>query len=179
MRAPHLDLETSGPSATTGTLELASLAGNVWLLVRVGSESEMLDGLTGVLGATEEQGVGTGWGALCELIEGEAFTSGLENAGTGGCGEAEGSDGELGDFEETIAKFQVRKMVSRVLRGEVTNRVSSVILATTTMVLSLCVFCACSLPAVATMREIDIGGPVNASSMDALLTIKADGLAYC
>lgn len=118
MRAPHLDLETSGPSATTGALELASLAGNVWLLVRVWSESEMLDGLTGVLGAAEEESVGTGWGALSELIEGEAFTSGLEDAGTGGCGEAEGSDRELGDFKKAIAKFHVRRRVQEGVKGD-------------------------------------------------------------
>lgn len=100
-RAPRLDLETSGPSATTGTLEFASLAGHIWLLVRVWSESEMLDCFTGILWSAEEEGVGTGWGALRKFIEGEALTAGLEDASTGGCGEAEGGDGHLGNFEET------------------------------------------------------------------------------
>jgi hypothetical protein len=102
MRAPHLDLETSGPSATTGTLELASLAGDIWLLVRVWAETEMLDGFTRVLWSAEEKSVGAGWGALRKLIEGEALTTGLDDTGTGGCGEAEGGDGELGDFEEAF-----------------------------------------------------------------------------
>jgi len=61
-----LDLETLGPSATTSLLELAALAGNAWLLSRVRTETEMLDGFTGVLGSTEEEGVGTSWGALLE-----------------------------------------------------------------------------------------------------------------
>jgi hypothetical protein len=102
MREPQLDLETSGPSATTGTLELASLAGHVWLLVRVWSESEMLDGFTGVLWSAEEEGVGTSRGTLRKLIESEALTSGLDDTGTGGCSEAKGGDRELGDFEEAM-----------------------------------------------------------------------------
>jgi len=66
----------------------------------------MLDGFTGVLWSAEEEGVGTGWGALRKLIESEALTSGLDDAGTGGCGEAEGSDGEFWDFEKTFKKLR-------------------------------------------------------------------------
>jgi hypothetical protein len=35
--------------------------------VGVGTEAEVLDGLTCVLGSAEKDGVGTGWGALFEL----------------------------------------------------------------------------------------------------------------
>jgi hypothetical protein len=116
----------------------------------------MLDGFTGVLWSTEEEGVGSGWRALGQLVDGEAFTSSLENAGAGCSSKAEGGDGQLWKFEETM-----NRLVSDETRDYeiLTNRVSSVILATTTMVLSLWVFCACSLPAVATMRERDMGGP--------------------
>lgn len=64
----------------------------------MGTETEVLDGLAGVLGATEEEGVGTGGGAEGDLIDGQSLTTGSDDASTGGRGEAEGSDGKLGDF---------------------------------------------------------------------------------
>lgn len=64
----RLNLETSRPSATTGPLELATLAGDSWFLVGVGSEAEVLDGLAGVLWSSEEEGVCSGWGALRKLL---------------------------------------------------------------------------------------------------------------
>lgn len=71
-------------------------------LVGVGSETEVLDSLTGVLGATEEDDVGTGWCAEGELVECDGLTTGLLNAGTGSCGELERADAELGELEETV-----------------------------------------------------------------------------
>lgn len=49
-----LYLETTRPAATTGLLELAALGSDIRLLVLVGTEAEMLEGLTSVLGATEQ-----------------------------------------------------------------------------------------------------------------------------
>lgn len=98
----RLDLETTRPSATTGTLKLAALALDVGLLVGVGAHAEMLDGLTGVLGSTEEKGVGSSGGTGSDLVDGEALTAGLLNASTCGGSEAESSDGELGKLEETV-----------------------------------------------------------------------------
>jgi hypothetical protein len=66
--------------------------------VRVGSESEMLESLTGVLGATKEKGVGSSGRPQGKLIDGEDLAAGLEDAGTGCRSEAESSDGELGEF---------------------------------------------------------------------------------
>jgi len=83
----HLHLETLRSSATTGTLELASLGLDMWLLVLVWSETEMLDSLSSVLWSTEEEGVGSGWGSQCELIESEGLTTGSENSGAGSSGE--------------------------------------------------------------------------------------------
>jgi hypothetical protein len=91
-----LHLETLGASATTGTLELATLGLDEGLLVGVGTEAEVLVGLTGSLGATDEDHVGASGGAEGELVEGDALTAGGDNAGTGGGSEAEGADGELG-----------------------------------------------------------------------------------
>jgi len=43
----------------------------------------------------------TGGVAEGKLIEGDALTTGLDDAGAGGLGEAEGADGELGHVEKT------------------------------------------------------------------------------
>ena len=98
----RLDLETTRPSASTGTLELATLALDVRLLVGVGPEAEVLEGLTGVLGSTEEEGVGSSGEAGSDLVDGEALTTGLLNAGAGRGGEAESRNGELGDLEHAV-----------------------------------------------------------------------------
>lgn len=97
-----LDLETTRPPASTGTLELAALGLDVGLLVLVGTHAEVLDGLTGVLGAAEEEGVGTGGEAGSDLVDGEDLTAGLLDAGTGGGSEAESRNGELGELKETV-----------------------------------------------------------------------------
>jgi hypothetical protein len=96
------DLETTRPSASTSTLELAALALDVGLLVGVGTKAEVLDGLTGVLGATEEDGVGSSREAGSDLIDGEGLTTGLQDARAGSGGEAESRNGELGELEETV-----------------------------------------------------------------------------
>ena len=97
-----LDLETTRPSATTGTLELAALALDVRLLVRVGTEAEVLECLTGVLGSTEEEGVGSGGGTGSDLVDGEALTASLLDASTGRGSEAESRNRELGDLEHAV-----------------------------------------------------------------------------
>jgi hypothetical protein len=97
----RLDLETTRPSATTSTLELAALALDIRLLVGVGTEAEMLDGLTGILGSTEEEGVGSSGEAGGDLVNGQSLTTGLLDARAGRGGEAEGGDGELGELEKT------------------------------------------------------------------------------
>jgi hypothetical protein len=68
----------------------------------VWAEAEVLNGLTGVLWTSEEQGVAACWGAEGELIEGENLTTGGQDAGTGGGGEAEGSDAQLWDSQKTV-----------------------------------------------------------------------------
>jgi hypothetical protein len=60
----RLDLETTRSSTTTSTLELATLALDVWLLVLMWAEAEVLDSLTGILWSTEQESVGTSWGTL-------------------------------------------------------------------------------------------------------------------
>jgi hypothetical protein len=97
----RLYLETTRPSASTSALELAALALDVRLLVGVGTEAEMLESLTAILGSTEEQGVGSGREAGSDLIDGEGLAAGSNDACAGSGSEAEGCDGELGELEET------------------------------------------------------------------------------
>ncbi len=56
----NLHLETTRSTTTTSLLELAALGTDVGLLVLVGTETEVLDSLTGVLLATDQDSVGTG-----------------------------------------------------------------------------------------------------------------------
>jgi hypothetical protein len=97
----RLDLETTRPSATTSALELAALACDVGLLVGVGTEAEVLDGLTGVLGSTEEEGVGSSGEAGSDLVDGEGLTTGLLDACASRGSEAESRNGELGELSQT------------------------------------------------------------------------------
>lgn len=71
-------------------------------LVLVGTEAEVLDGLASVLGATEKEGVGTGGLLKGELVEGDGLATGSLDASTGSGGEAEGSNRDLGDGQETV-----------------------------------------------------------------------------
>ena len=113
----RLDLEATGLSATTCPLELqsqcqyvfaqakqrtnlAALGDGVRLLVLVRAHAEVLDGLTSVPLAAKQDGVGTSGRTERELVKGDGLTAGLEDARLGRLGEAEGSDGQLGDLEE-------------------------------------------------------------------------------
>lgn len=68
----------------------------------MGAKAEVLDGLTGVLGAAEEDHVRAGRGAHGELVEGEALAASLLDAGTSGVGEAQSADGHLWHLIETV-----------------------------------------------------------------------------
>lgn len=68
----------------------------------VGAVAEVLDGLTSVLGATEEQGVAASGGLEGELVKGEDLATSSLDPGTGGSSEAEGRDVDRGDLEETV-----------------------------------------------------------------------------
>jgi len=98
----HLHLETLAPSATTSALELAALGLDIWLLALVRTETKVLDGLARVLGAPQQDSVGTGGGTESELIEGDGLTTSGQDAGAGGSSEPQSSDGELGDLKDTV-----------------------------------------------------------------------------
>ena len=67
----------------------------------MGAHAEVLDGLTGVPLAAEEDGVRTGGRTECELVESENLAASLQNTLLGGGGETKGSDRELGDLKQT------------------------------------------------------------------------------
>lgn len=62
----------------------------------------MLDSLTGVLGATEEDDVGASWGTESELVECDGLTTSLLDTGTSSGGELERTDAELWELKETV-----------------------------------------------------------------------------
>lgn len=68
----------------------------------VGAEAEVLDGLAGVLGSTEEQSVGTSRRARSELVNSEALSTSLGNASARGRSESQGGDGQLGNLDNTV-----------------------------------------------------------------------------
>lgn len=66
------------------------------------AKAEVLHSLTGVLGTTEKQGVGTGGGTQSKLVHGENLATSLLNASASSGGNTQSSDGELGDDQEAV-----------------------------------------------------------------------------
>lgn len=97
-----LDLEAARLSATAGLLELAALGTNIGLGVVVGAHVEVLHGLARVLGTAEEDGVAALGRTQGELVEGQALAAGSQDPGTGGLGEAQSGDRQLGQLQETV-----------------------------------------------------------------------------
>ena len=71
-------------------------------LVLVGAEAEVLESLTGVLGATDQQGVAAGGGTQSQLVESQGLATSSDDAAAGGSGESQSGDGHLGDLEKTV-----------------------------------------------------------------------------
>lgn len=68
----------------------------------VGTHAEVLDSLTSILGATQDQSVAASGGAQSKLIQGDGLAAGLDDAGTGSGGESQSSDIDLGEGQETV-----------------------------------------------------------------------------
>lgn len=68
----------------------------------VGTEAEVLNSLTGVLGATEDQGVASGGSTESKLVQGNGLTASGDNAGAGSGGESQSSDSHLGELEQAV-----------------------------------------------------------------------------
>ncbi|KAJ8578637.1 hypothetical protein ON010_g567 [Phytophthora cinnamomi] len=104
----RLHLEATRFPAATGALELAALAADVRLdvVVRVHRLERRLVAEVGVhaaglAGATEQHRVGALGGTQGQLVEAQALTASLDDAGAGRLGEVEGHDRELGDVQQT------------------------------------------------------------------------------
>jgi len=102
-----LYLESTRSTATTSPLELASLGSDVWfdtvVGVRVGDTgavSEVGKSRT-ALGTTEEDSIGALGGTKGELVEGDAFSSGSNNALASIFGEGKSAHGHLRAFKHT------------------------------------------------------------------------------
>jgi len=98
----NLDLESSGGSSSTGFLEFASLRLDVWFLVLVGSETEMLNSLSGILWSSEEKSVASCRSTESQLIESQDLTSSSKNACAGSSCESQSCNAKLGDGQKTI-----------------------------------------------------------------------------
>jgi hypothetical protein len=96
-----LDLEATRSTLTTSLFELATLGADVRLLVLMGTHTEVLDGFTVVLGTTDKDGVGTSGGTESQLIEGDDFTTSLQDASLGSLGHMESGQRQLGQVQKT------------------------------------------------------------------------------
>lgn len=70
------------------------------MLVR--AKAKVLDSLTSVLRATENESVATRGRTESKLVEGNGLTTGGDDAGTGRGGESQSSNGELGEGQEAV-----------------------------------------------------------------------------
>ena len=91
----RLDLETLRSTLTSGSFELSTLRHNSWGLVLVWTHTKVSDGFSGISWTSQDQGVLTLWSSNGQLIEGDTFTTGLNNSGSGTSGESDSSDGGL------------------------------------------------------------------------------------
>lgn len=68
----------------------------------VGAKAEVPDGLAGVLGATEDQGVGASRGTQSQLIKGNSLATCRNDAGAGGSGKSQSGNRDLGEGQEAV-----------------------------------------------------------------------------
>lgn len=62
----------------------------------------MLDGLTGVLGTSQQNHICTSGMSESQLVQSQGLSAGFLDPGAGGGGESEGSHMEFGDSEEAV-----------------------------------------------------------------------------
>lgn len=68
----------------------------------MGAHAEVLDGLTGVLGTSEQDDVAAGWVPQGELVEGQALTAGLLDPGAGSGCESQSGNVEFRHGQEAV-----------------------------------------------------------------------------
>mmetsp|Transcript_12780 Transcript_12780/g.35907 ORF Transcript_12780/g.35907 Transcript_12780/m.35907 type:complete len:205 (-) Transcript_12780:160-774(-) len=101
-RRQHLVLEATAGATAAGLLELAALGADVGLgraIWHARGPAKVLDSLARVLGAAEQDAAGASGGLQSQLIESQALSAGLEDAGAGSLGELQGAHTQLGDLK--------------------------------------------------------------------------------
>lgn len=68
----------------------------------VWSKAKVLDSLSGVLWASQQQSVASSWSSEGQLIQGQGLTTSSDNASTSGGSETESSDTEFWDGQQTV-----------------------------------------------------------------------------
>ncbi len=66
------------------------------------TKAKVLDGLSGVLGASEKEGIASSWGTESQLIKSQDFSTSGDDTRTSSSSEAEGRNAELRDGQETV-----------------------------------------------------------------------------
>ena len=100
-----LVLVATGSTATTGTLELASLGADTGAGVRAGDtggRAKVFDSSPGVAETADEDGVGASGPGEGELVKGHAGSAGSRDPGASRLGEPEGANGELGELDHPL-----------------------------------------------------------------------------
>lgn len=70
--------------------------------MRVWAKAKVLHGLASILGATEQDDIGAGWGTHGQLVESEALTARFLNASTCGRCKAKGTDAHLRHLVQAV-----------------------------------------------------------------------------
>lgn len=65
------------------------------------TETKVLDSLSGVSWASDDDGVLTLGGSHGQLVQGDGFTSVLNDSGSGRAGESQGGNGGLGEVQQS------------------------------------------------------------------------------
>lgn len=68
----------------------------------MGAKAKVSNGLSSVTGTSEHQSVLTSRSTTSQLVDGEALTTGLNDAGSSSGSESQGGDGGLGDLKNTV-----------------------------------------------------------------------------
>lgn len=80
---------------------LAALRDSVGLFVLMGTHTKVLNSLARVALAAKQDGVGTSGRTERKLVQGKGFTTSRKDARLSRSGEAQCSNAELGNFQET------------------------------------------------------------------------------
>lgn len=68
----------------------------------MGTETKVSDGFSGSSGTSNNQGVLTLGGSEGQLVQSDSFTTSLDNSSLGTSSESEGSNGSLGDGQQSV-----------------------------------------------------------------------------